>query len=189
MLAMQYSIPLPAGYDPAWIKDRVEARRGLFDVHAGLVHKSFLYNEKEQLYAPFYLWKDVGEARDFLLDDLFKGVVETFNRHRVRSWYVVSKACRGMDSAKATYARREIDLIPAEETLAHYLQTEKQAQEALMQNPALCMHVVAIDADRWEVMRFSLWLDKASSDKPAGDCIQDYDVLHVSTPESRVGPA
>ncbi len=37
----------------------------------------------------FALWKDVLEAQKFLLDDLFRGVIETFSRHRVRSWFVI----------------------------------------------------------------------------------------------------
>jgi hypothetical protein len=181
MLAMQYSIQLPEGYDEALIRERVAARRGLFDEHAGLVHKSFLYNSDDKLYAPFYLWQDVAEARNFLLDDLFKGVIETFSRHRVRSWFVIQSAC-GNRAVTPTYACREIDVIPPEEHLDSYLQHEKQEQAELLQNPNLYMHVVAIDADRWEILRFCLWRDKAAAAKPFGDSWQEYEVLHVSSP-------
>ena len=181
MLAMQYSIPLPPNYDSALIHERVNARRGLFDGHAGLVHKSFLYNRKEHLYAPFYIWKDVTEARDFLLDELFHGVIETFSRHRVRSWFVVSMQ-QPSRSFMPTYALREVDIIPPENRIDAFLKQEQHAQASLLQDPNLSMHAIAIDADRWEILRFTLWKDRASAAKPYGDSVVGYDVLHVSTP-------
>lgn len=181
MLAMQYSIALPADYNAEQIRERVDARRGLFDTHAGLVHKSFLYNGREKLYAPFYVWKDVAQARDFLLDDLFKGVTQTFTRHRVRSWYVAHMAY-GNQEMHAAYARREIDVIPAEACLATYARAQQETQAEMARDKNLYMHLVAVDADRWEVLHFSLWKDKDSAPKPASDSHIEYDVLHVSEP-------
>lgn len=183
MLAMQYSIALAPDYDARLIRERVAARRELFDGHAGLVHKSFLYNDQEKLYAPFYIWKDVSEARDFLLNDLFHGVVETFSRHRVRSWYTVHVGY-GNRAVQAQYALREVDTIAAEEKLETYLAHEKAQQQALLANPNLYMHVVAFDAERWQILRFSLWKDKASAERPACDAFQEYEVLHVSEPSN-----
>lgn len=181
MLAMQYSIQLPVNYDTALIRERVNARRALFDDHQGLVHKSFLYNESDNVYAPFYIWKDVIEAQKFLLDDLFTGVIETFSRCRVRSWFDINTAY-GNRALKPVFARREVDIIPAEAKLDKYLQKEKELQSELLKDPNLYMHVVALDADRWEIMHFSLWKDKASAAKPSNDSYLDYEVLHVSKP-------
>lgn len=182
MLAMQYSIPLPENYDAAMIRERVQNRSKLFDDHAGLVHKSFIYNEKENFYAPFYIWRDVGEAQKFLVDDLFKGVIETFNRHRVRSWFVVDMAY-GNPDITASYAIREMDVIAPEENLTHYLENEKKEQNSLVKDENLYMHMVALDADRWEILRFSLWKDQKSAQKPASDASIGYEVLHVSEPK------
>ncbi len=183
MLAMQYSIQLPQNYSADDIRNRVDARKQLFDDHEGLVHKSYLYNETDKLYAPFYIWKDVNEAKDFLLDDLFKGVVEAFSRHRVRNWFVMHMAY-GNRSLKPSYAQREVDIIPAEEHLDTYLQRDKAMQDKLAaNNPNLYMHVVALDADRWEILHFSLWKDQASASKPASDSYLTYQVLHVSEPK------
>lgn len=179
MLAMQYMIPLPVGYDEAQIRKRVDVRSRLFDGHDGLAHKSFLYNDEEKLYAPFYIWKNVVEARDFLMDDLFKGVIEAFSRHRVRSWFVVQMGYGNRD-LKPGYALREIDVIAPEERLDHYLANEKSHQETLLANPNLYMHVIALDADRWEILRFSLWKDKPSAEKPASDSHLSFDVLYVT---------
>ena len=178
---MQYSIQLPANYDVALIENRVNERKPLFDEHKGLVHKSFLYNEEDKLYAPFYVWKDVIEAQAFLLDDLFKGVVETFSRCRVRTWFVVHMAC-GKRSLPPTFARREVDIIPPEEKLDNFLRYERDVQSELITDPNLYMQVAAFDADRWEILRFSLWKDEASARKPSSDSYLDYRVLHVSEP-------
>ena len=179
MLAMQYTIKLPVGFEEAQVRERVSVRSRLFDGHDGLVHKSFLYNDEDKLYAPFYVWKNVVEARDFLMDDLFKGVIEAFSRHRVRSWFVVQMAY-GNREIKPHYALREIDVIAPEERLDKFVALEKAHQETLLTNPNLYLHVIAMDADRWEILRFSLWKDKASAEKPATDAFTAFDVLHVT---------
>lgn len=182
MLAMQYSIQLPVNYDADKIRNRANERKPLFDDHEGLVHKSFLYNDDDKLYAPFYVWKDVIEAQKFLLDDLFNGVVETFSRCRVRSWFVVHMAY-GNRKIKPAFARREVDVIPPEEKLDTFLRYEKDLQSEAVKDPDLYMHIAAFDADRWEVLRFSLWKDIASAGKPSGDSYIDYEVLQVSEPK------
>lgn len=181
MLAMQYSIQLPANYEAEQIHSRVEARSKLFDGHGGLVHKTFLYNDADKLYAPFYVWKDVNEAQKFLLDDLFMGVIESFRRQRVRHWYVLQMAY-GNRALTPAYALKEVDLIAPEEKLKHYLEKEKHDQAELLKNEQLYMHVIALDADRWEILRFSLWNSKDCMAKPSCDTYQDYQVLHVCEP-------
>lgn len=183
MLAMQYSIPLPVDYDAARIRERVQARRALFDDHPGLLHKSFIYSEKDHIYAPFYIWKETGGAERFLLDDLFKGVTDAFSRHRVRSWIVLSMAY-GNRAIRPAHARREIDTIPPEDSLKGFAARERCLQSELLAHEALYMHVVALDADRWEVMRYSLWAGEEAVPKSRSDCQQEYGVLHVSEPAS-----
>ena len=177
---MQYSIPLAPNLDIDYVRERVESRRKLFDGHPGLLHKSFVYCPKEHVYAPFYLWKDLTEARHFLLDDLYQGVVESFGRHRVRSWLVVSGEF-GDKAISPTFARRKFDAVPADSSLKAFSAEQKQQQKAYIdEHKELYLSVVALDADRWEVMRFSLWADKASAPESTSDCLQTYDVLHVS---------
>ncbi len=181
MLAMQYSIPLPHAMDAAKIRERVERRKPLFDNHKGLVHKSFVYSAEDHVYAPFYVWKDVEQAKHFLLDELYQGVIESFGRHRVRSWLIIGY---GASKKKfvATHALREIDSV-APERLSLFSEREKNHQSELMsKHKELCLHVTALDADRWEVMRFSLWSRplKEAEFNPKSDCQQHYEVLHVS---------
>ena len=179
MLAMQYSIQLPTNYDTKLIHQRVEARSKLFDKLPGLLHKSFLLDEPDKLYAPFYIWESVSQAQQFLLNDLFKGVIESFNRPRVRTWTVIHHA-HGNKDITPTYAVREVDIIAPDDQLDKIAQAEKIAQYDLLQDPNLYFHAIALDPERWELIRYSLWKNQASAVKPDTDCIQAYEVLHVS---------
>jgi len=181
MLAMQYSIHLPYQYDMGQIRERVNGRRPLFDGLRGLVHKAFMMNEAEKIYAPFYIWNDVAEARHFLMNDLFRGVVQSFSRPRVRHWTILQMA-EGNRDMQPTFALREADIIAPEEALDALLKREQEAQAKLLRNPALYLHAIALDPDRWELLRYSVWKDEKSAEKPAGDCVQAYEVLHVSQP-------
>ena len=177
MLAMQYSIELPFGYDPAQIRDRVEHRRKLFDGLPGLVHKAYLFSDSDKIYAPFYIWSDIAEARKFLFNDLFRGVIETFRRPRVRTWMVLSSA-HGNPSFEPDFAMHERDVIAPEDDLEKLFAREKEAQQALSRNEHLHFHTIALDAERWELVRYSLWRNAASAAVPEADCVQTYDVLH-----------
>jgi hypothetical protein len=183
MLAMQYSIHLPNDFDAQAIHERVARRSKVFDTLPGMLHKSFLFNEEDHLYAPFYIWDNSVHAQTFLIDDLFKGVVESFSRPRVRSWLVMDYAY-GNTSITPTFALREADSIPVHQSLQELMQDERKAQEALRANSHLYMHAVAIDPDRWEIIRYSLWSDAENAQRPSSDVVQEYSVLHVSEPSS-----
>jgi len=177
MLAMQYTIELPVGYDSGLIKHRVEQRSKLFEGLPGLVHKSYLFSSADQIYAPFYIWSDVAQARMFLFNDLFRGVIESFRRPRVRTWMVLDSVYGNKDFAPG-FAIRETERIAPEDNLEMLFKQEKQEQDAAARNPNLHFHAIALDAERWELVRYSLWRDEASAVMPAADCIQTYDVLH-----------
>ena len=178
MLAMQYTIQLPVDYDMKAIEARVEERKPLFGKVPGLVHKSYLANFDDKLYAPFYIWDDITKLRDFLMDDLFHGVTTSFNRPRVRSWTVLNHL-RGPFDGMPAYATREADPIPLNEPLEALFEREKAYQEVLLKNPALYLTVLGLDADRWEVLRYHVWKDIPSASSPHGDVIQPYRVLHI----------
>lgn len=178
MLAMQYTIQLPADYDMNAIETRVEQRKPLFDKVPGLEHKSYLANFDEKTYAPFYLWKDITRLRDFLLDDLFRGVTASFSRPRVRTWTVLDQQ-RGPFAGTPGHAVREADPIPADEPLEALFEREKAAQEALLKHPGLYFTVLGLDADRWEILRYHVWQDEATAAAPHGDVVHTYRVLHA----------
>jgi Domain of unknown function (DUF4865) len=177
MLAMQYSISLPIGYDTALVRERVKKRSKLFQGLAGMKHKSYLLSEADHIYAPFYIWSDVAQARQFLFDDLFSGVVQAFRRPRVRTWMVLD-AVYGTDKSQPRFAMREADIIPPEENLEALFKREKEAQAEIASHKNLHFHAIALDAERWELLRYSLWKNEASAAPPTSDCVQTYEVLH-----------
>lgn len=177
MLAMQYSIHLPPGYDMQRVRDRVQDRSKLFQGLKGMKHKSYLLSEEDHLYAPFYIWSDVAQAREFLFDDLFSGVVKAFRRPRVRTWMVLD-AVYGAWQGQPSFAMREADIIPPEENLETLFREEKEKQADLASHPHLHFHALALDAERWELLRYSLWSTQDSAAKTTSDCVQTYEVLN-----------
>jgi hypothetical protein len=178
MLAMQYTIKLPVDYDMKAVETRVEERKPLFDAMPGLLHKSYLTNFEDKIYAPFYIWNDITKMRDFLMDNLFHGVTTSFSRPRVRTWAVLNQH-RGQFEGTPRYAVREADPISPDEPLEALFEREKAYQQMLLKNPALYQTVLGLDADRWEVMRYHVWKDLPSANASHGDMIQPYKVLHV----------
>lgn len=181
MIAMQYTIQLAADFGIDKIRDRVTARYPLFDNLPGLAHKSYLFNHQHGLYAPFYIWNSHDAARDFLLGPLFVGVIRTFGRPRVRTWNVIAYDVIDA-SVEPRYAVREVDSIAPEDDLGALAEAERAQHRALAGTEGLGCHAVALDADRWELVRYSLWRDQSCATKAKGDSVQPYEVLHMSSP-------
>lgn len=183
MIAMQYTIQLAADFGVEKIRERVTARYPLFDSLPGLAHKSYLFNHQHGLYAPFYIWHSHDAARDFLLGPLFAGVISTFGRPRVRTWNVIAYDVIDA-SVEPRYAIREVDSVAPEDDLAALAESERAQHRALAGTTGLRAHAVALDADRWELVRYSLWRDQGCATKARGDSVQPYEVLHLSSPGS-----
>jgi len=186
MIAMQYSISLPNDYGIQKIRDRVQARYGMFDNMPGMAQKTYLFNDSDRLYAPFYIWQSHDAARAFLLSETFQDVIDTFRRPRVRMWSVLNYDVFN-SGITPTFAVREVDAVSAEQRLAAMAEIERLAHEALRGKDGLHSQAVALDADRWELVRYSLWRDEAAARHNfVADTVQTYDVLHLSIPPGGV---
>lgn len=181
MFAMQYAARLPTGYELERLQARIAERRHLFDNLEGLTHKSFLYNRRQNIYAPFYVWHDSEAARKFLLGDLFDGVIRGFGRPRVRRWTLLSCG-PGDRSRKPTFAAYEIDKVDSDMRLADLSDREAATHREMMGKPGIYAYIIGLDPDRWEIARFSLWHERDQMPATAADCVQGYRVLHVSEP-------
>jgi hypothetical protein len=182
MLAMQYAVRLPDGFDAAKVRARVTERSALFDKLDGLEHKSFLFDSCDRVYAPLYIWRNSEAALRFMLEDrMFESVVETFGRPRVRRWMVVEFA-HGTHKTLPRFARCEMDKVTSGSSLRSLVEREGEGHREALAKTGLFAHMVALDADRWELVRFSLWRDQATACKSDADCVQEYQVLHVSEP-------
>ena len=132
MIALDYTIPLPRGFDTRRIRQRVREKAPLFDAHPGLLWKAFLLREPDTAYGAFYLWESAEAAASFLEGPLFAGVVESFGRPEVRLW-LVRDAVAPPPSVR--WARRE--------------------ERALVLAPDRPAHVVGLDPKTWRVVNFS----------------------------------
>ncbi|WP_373089832.1 DUF4865 family protein [Sneathiella sp.] len=176
MLAMQYSVRLPEEYDKEKISQHVAERRALFAGCPGLRHKFYLYDSDEHVYAPFYIWENGQVAQNFLLNNLFKGVVAAFGRPRVRSWHVV-EFDYGPSSEDPGFLCGAIDKVPAKKPVSELMAEERIHHKSMLDKPGLFANMVLLDPDRWEKGQFSLWHTQAQAVPGKADCVNGYDVL------------
>src|SRR4051812_32063643 len=133
MIAMQYSFTLPADYAMRIIRERIASKGALLDNLPGLAFKAYLYAERddagnggdgdggqpvqENLYAPFYLWRDAGAMHDFLASPGFAGVSQAFGWPAVATW-TPWHASVGDDIRQARHATRQTVSIAHHSDLA-----------------------------------------------------------------------
>ncbi|WP_275291433.1 DUF4865 family protein [Amycolatopsis sp. La24] len=168
MYAMQYEIELPAGYD---IEHRVATRGHRTDAFPGLGLKAYLVRDNQ--YAPFYMWADTAGMSRFLWGGGgFDGIVQDFGRPPVHHW-TGARCLPGPARATApTFATRRVGQFSED------IDRELAEVAQLSQNPAVHTTALAIDPERWETVRFTLW-----TTIPDEDSDVQYRVLHLSRPE------
>lgn len=185
MYAMQYEIPLPADYDMAIIRRRVATKGHLTDSYPDLGLKAYLIREKgidgasNNEYAPFYLWNGAAGMNRFLWTGTgFTNIVGSFGRPPVRHFVGVDFR-RGLGSGQVpTRATRLTTPIAADTDPTGAVDAAVAALERLMAHTGLHSAAVVVDAQRWEIETFALWLAAV----PA-DCGRVWQVLHLSCPE------
>ena len=183
MIAMQYSFTLPADYDMGIVARRIADRGHMTDGFPGLRFKAYLsasarpdVRGSENLYAPFYLWRDAEAMNTFLCGHGFEGVSASFGRPSVRLWSVL-EAELGDDLAGAAHATREVIALPASTDLTALRLVERDRVRAYRDAGALAA-VSAFEPTTWSLVRFRLW--SAATEAP-GDGAR-YDVGHMSVP-------
>ncbi|GAA2134857.1 DUF4865 family protein [Kitasatospora kazusensis] len=190
MQAMQYEITLPADYDMRIIRHRVATRGHLLDDFPGLGFKAYLIREHGTAgspvnqYAPFYLWRTAEGMADFLQGPGFAGLSADFGRPQVRHWLGTGHhpgpdgdSARGLTPRTAT---RRTEALPEG---ADPAAATARALAELAGRPGLHSAAVALDPDRWELLRFALWHDTAPDDHRD----TRYEVLHLSRPGHPAG--
>ncbi|MFM2130387.1 MAG: hypothetical protein RL477_1933 [Pseudomonadota bacterium] len=179
MIAMQYTIRLAGDYDLQQVRERAVRRKPLFDGTEGLVHKSYLFNESQLVYAPFYVWQNDDAVRNYLTSDLFRDLAETFGRPRVRLWNVLACESAISDEHWPKVAVKELDVIAAEQNLADLFAAERERHREALATRGLCFHVTGFDPDRWELMRFSAWCDPDQIRNCDSDVAETFDILQL----------
>jgi hypothetical protein len=183
MIAMQYSVTLPADYDMEIVARRIRDRGHMMNGFPGLGFKAFLMARRScgacpsatNLYAPFYLWQHAEGMSDFLSGPGFAGLSRDFGRPAVTTW-TLWHARQREGVAAAGFAKRLVVPIGPEADLAALRVQEGHRTEDAMAEGAVAV-VSAFDPGAWALVRFSLWQQPfAAADSGA----QLYEVGHVA---------
>lgn len=185
MLAMQYNITLPADYDMEIIRQRIASKGHLMNNFPHLEFKAFLYAcrdggrviSRENLYAPFYLWRNPAGLNTFLCGKGFAALTEAFGRPKVTIWSVWHAELTSSFET-ATFATREIMSIAPQMELEQLQKLEiEQTMNDVREKGALAA-IVAFEPTNWKMVRFRLWnSNRRDIDQPE---LQTYEVGYLA---------
>lgn len=184
MIAMQYTINLPADYDMDIIERRIRDKGPALDGFPHLRFKAYLSARKQaarptsgqNLYAPFYLWDDTKGLSDFLCGPGFAVLSQDFGRPTVETW-CTWQANMGSDLRAARFASRKVTSIDRYSDLA-VLREEARSQANQAMDQGAIAAVAAFDPGDWTTVLFLLW--ETLPDRE--DIEQTYDVGYVALP-------
>jgi hypothetical protein len=185
MIAMQYSFTLPADYDMEIIHRRIRDKGPMLDDFPGLKFKAYLSARKgdartgsrENLYAPFYVWRKDEGLSNFICGPGFVGLKESFGWPQVKTW-VVWRADISPDIRSARYATREIFQTEPYAPLAEIRERESDEAAGEVARGEALASVAAFEPTSWTRVRFRLLADLPKDILTPG--IQAYDVGHLS---------
>ncbi len=193
MYAKQYELTLPADYDMGIIRKRVADGGHVLDDRAGLGLKAYLIRERGHdgspvnQYAPFYLWNDTGAMARFLVGGGgFQNIVRDFGRPAARHWTGIACHAGPARTALPRAASRRLTTVPADPDpdrtglgLTELIERETEELRLLSRRDDVHTAALAVDSDRWQLLRFVLWADTV---RPEEAPTERYQVLHLSTP-------
>jgi hypothetical protein len=184
MIAMQYSIALPADYDMAIIDRRIHDKGPALDEFPHLRFKAYLtarrqdngFASTENLYAPFYLWDQPEGMNDFLCGPGFAALTGDFGWPAVRTWSVWH-AELGEDLRRAKFATRGETSIRPHVNLSQ-LRQEAVAEARGAADQGAIAAVAAFDPTAWTMVQFRLWQSLPKTEERT----QSYSVGYVALP-------
>ena len=186
MIAMQYSIVLPADYDMSIIDRRIAEKGALTDGFPGLLFKAYLSTRKaggqvpecENLYAPFYLWKSSEGMNSFLAGPGFAGLTQSFGWPSVKTWSVWhAELSSRLPSTR--FATRESIAIAPYTKLGELQAAESMRAKELVTHRGAVAAVAGFDPTHWSMVYFALWDDLPPKQERQG--VPIYSVGHIST--------
>ncbi|ARM89919.1 hypothetical protein RHEC894_CH03663 [Rhizobium sp. CIAT894] len=181
MIAMQYSFTLPADYDMSIIDRRIRDKGPLLDGFPNLGFKAYLsarkgeFGSRDNLYAPFYLWRKPEGASDFLCSPGFDTLAGAFGWPQVRTW-IVWQAEVSADLAAARFATRDILQMQPYAPLADIRRADSAQTEAEIAAGEALASVCGFEPTTWTRVRFRLWREPPEIDAET----QAYRVGHLS---------
>ncbi|MBB3658138.1 hypothetical protein FHX15_003380 [Rhizobium sp. BK650] len=166
MIAMQYSFTLPADYNMEIIDRRIRDKGPAMDGFSHLSFKAFLsarrgeFGSRENLYAPFYLWKEPEGASDFICGPGFAALTDAFGRPRIRHW-IVWHAQVSPDLGNVRLADSEYLTVPPDASLPD-LQLQEVGLSKRKGGDAFA-RITAFDPHDWTMVRFGLYAEAPSN--------------------------
>jgi hypothetical protein len=181
MIAMQYSFTLPADYDMAIVRQRIAEKGHMLDHFDGLLLKAYLYagrstSSNENLYAPFYVWRDSAAMQRFLGSDGFANLAKAFGWPSIRVWPVWD-VYLSPEARHARFASRDIQPIAPYAALDSLREEQRTLLQRDIERGAVAA-VSAFEPTTWTHVSFRLWDETL----PAHVAGQHYHVGHVSQP-------
>lgn len=184
MMAIQYSLTLPADYDMAIIDRRIRDKGPLLDGYPNLLFKAYLratkddLGSRDNLYAPFYVWDRAEGASSFLCGPGFQAIIRDFGRPSVSTW-IVWNASIGPDVKEAKFATREILPIGPHEMLDGIQISGGNVVQNKFDGPAAVASIIGFEPTTWSRVHCKLWSAPPAIDPAAGT--QVYRVGYVAT--------
>jgi hypothetical protein len=180
---MQYGFVLPADYDMAIIRRRIAERGHATDGLPGLAFKAYLWAERggrlpsrDNLYAPFYLWRDVEGMNAFLGGPGFARLAQDFGRPVVQVW-PVWRAGVAEALAQAACASCEIEAMPPGTDLGELVRRSSEEADVAVSRDGALAAVDAFEPAGWRRLRLRLWPEPPA--QAAAGC-QLYEVGRIS---------
>jgi Domain of unknown function (DUF4865) len=185
MIAMQYSFTLPADYDMEIIDRRIRDKGPLLDGFPMLGFKAYLsarkqgvdYKSAENLYAPFYLWREPEGIDRFLSSPGFAALTRDFGWPSVKTW-LIWHADQSADLRSAKFATRAITAVAPHSDLAARRDSAIADARAATKAGALAA-IAGFDPTGWKAVAFHLW---SSPSDHVSEATQIYSVGHISLP-------
>jgi hypothetical protein len=183
MIAMQYSFTLPADYDMAIIRQRIADKGHLLDQFDGLLLKAYLHAARgdhsgENLYAPFYVWRDSAAMQRFLGSPGFAALTQAFGWPSIRCWPVWD-AHLPPTARRARFASRAIvDIAPYSALDTLRLDEHDGMKRDIERGAAGAVN--AFEPTTWTRVSFRLWNDVPATQAEIPG--QWYEVGHISQP-------
>jgi hypothetical protein len=170
MIAMQYKVAFPNGYDMNIIKKRVEMNGDKTDGFPDLLFKAYLIADSmsKKEYAPLYIWKSNGGMNSFIFDGYYDNILKSFG------WQHINIA-----------VPHTIDLSSDFHKSKYVLEIENDIKRVTsMESPALSnidadyLGAVSVyNPDKWKYVEFYFY-DKFPDYLTGDDSV--YEVLHIS---------
>lgn len=163
MISMQYNIKLPSDYDMDIKKNRVRDNGFKTDGFQDLEMKAYLIAEKDKHgnkdneYAPFYLWRGMKGFNQFLLGGPFNNILHSFGWTNVNTWQVLHSECK--KSYDLQYAVVNKTRIMACDDFNTFAKDQSEKFTMSIRETDVTANTIAYNPTTWELCEFLMSKD------------------------------